>query len=397
VRIDYNYFADIWQRRKDPKAGPRVATRLFEQSLADGTIVPQHFSLRDAAEALVFDCGGKPCGREYVETLRPGSNSRFLEAGGDVVSTAAFSNITGQIVYSALMAAYEMEAFLWPELCTTVQTDFSGEKIPGISGIGDEALTVDEGEPYPRVGVTQRFVETPATVKKGFIVPVTKEAIFFDRTNLVLDRCSKIGESLGLTKEKAVMAIVTGSTNNFKMDGTAYDTYVTTGGHGIVNSLTNTLNDYTDINEAMALFDAMTDWDTGEPITVIPEMILVPQALIATVTRILSASEIRGGTSNATSTQMVSPNVVPTIARGQLKVLNNPFLKADTSSDAYWYIGQPKKSFRWMQNWDFALDQKGTGSEADFDRDIVQQYKGSYRGVAASVDPHYMVKSTGAS
>ena len=397
MRINYNYFADIYSRRKDPKAGPARALALFEQCLGDGSIRPGQFSLRSAAEALVFDRAGKPCGREWVETLRPGSTSRFLEAGGDVVSTAAFSNITGQIVYSALMEAYESPAFLWPELCTTVQTEFSGEKIPGISAIGDEALTVEDGEPYPRVGVTQRFIETPATVKKGFIVPVTKEAVFFDRTNLVLDRCSKIGESLGLTKEKAVMNVVTGQTNNFKMNGTAYDTYVTTGGHGIVNSLTNALLDHTDINEVMAKFDAMTDWDTGEPITVIPDVLLVPQALVATAARILSASEVRFGTSNTSGHQTLAPNLIPTIVKGQLRVLNNPFVKGATSSDAYWFIGQPKKAFRWMQNWDFATAQQGANSDADFDRDIVQQYKGSYRGVAAVLDPHYMCNSTGAS
>ena len=397
MQINYNYFADMYARRKDPKAGPARALALFEQCLADGSITPGQFSLRLAAEALVFDRAGAPCGREYVASLKPGCSSRFLEAGGDVVSTAAFSNITGQIVYSALMEAYESPAFLWPELCTTVQTEFSGEKIPGISAIGDEALTVEENEPYPRVGVTQRFIETPATVKKGFIVPVTKEAVFFDRTNLVLDRCSKIGESLGLTKEKAVMNLVTGQVNNFKMNGTACNTYATSGGHAIVNSLTNALVDYTDINEQMALFDAMTDWDTGEPITVIPDVLLVPQALVATAARILSAFEIRGGASNTTSHQMVSQAVLPTIVKGQLRVLNNPFVKVATSSDAYWFIGQPKKAFRWMQNWDFATAQQGAGSDAEFDRDIVQQYKGSYRGVAAVLDPHYMCNSTGAS
>ncbi len=395
MRINYQYFADVYRRQRDPKAGPRRALALFEQCLNDGSIKPHEFSLRDAAEALVFDRGGQPCGREWIAALKPGTSSRFLEAGGDVVSTAAFSNITGQIVYSAIMEQYQAPALLWPELVTTVQTEFSGEKIPGISGIGDEATTIDEGEPYPRVGVTQRFIETPITLKKGFIIPVTKEAIFFDRTNLVLDRASNVGEWLGINKEKAVMNLVTGQVNSFSMDGTAYDTYVTSSGHGIVNQITNVLVDWTDINAAMALFDGMTDWDTGEPITVIPDVLLVPQALVAQAAYIMSQTENRTGTSNTTSHQTLSPSVLPTIVKGQLRVLNNPFVKVATSSDVKWFIGQPKKTFRWMQNWDFAFDQRGTGSEADFDRDIIQQYKGSYRGIAAVVDPHYTIYSTG--
>ena len=35
---------------------------------------------------------------------------------------------------------------------------------------------------------------TPQTAKRGFIVPVTKEAIFFDRTNLVLQRAAEVGD-----------------------------------------------------------------------------------------------------------------------------------------------------------------------------------------------------------
>ena len=42
------------------------------------------------------------------------------------------------------------------------------------------------GMPYPHLGFGEDYIETPSTTKRGFIVPVTKEAIFFDRTHLVL-------------------------------------------------------------------------------------------------------------------------------------------------------------------------------------------------------------------
>ena len=38
------------------------------------------------------------------------------------------------------------------------------------------------------LGFGEDYIETPSTTKRGFIVPVTKEAIFFDRTHLVLSR-----------------------------------------------------------------------------------------------------------------------------------------------------------------------------------------------------------------
>ena len=59
-------------------------------------------------------------------------------------------------------------------------------------------------------------------------MPVTREAIFFDRTHLVLQRAAEVGEVLGLNKEKRLLDLVIGATNNYKWKGTAYNTYYAT-------------------------------------------------------------------------------------------------------------------------------------------------------------------------
>ena len=81
--------------------------------------------------------------------------------------------------------------------------------------------------PYPQLGFGEDYIETPSTTKRGFIVPVTKEAIFFDRTHLVLSRAAEVGEILGLNKEKRIIDVVIGATNNYKWKGTTYNTYQT--------------------------------------------------------------------------------------------------------------------------------------------------------------------------
>ena len=81
--------------------------------------------------------------------------------------------------------------------------------------------------PYPHLGFGEDYIETPSTTKRGFIVPVTKEAIFFDRTHLVLSRAAEVGEVLGLNKEKRLIDLVIGATNNYKWKGTTYNTYQT--------------------------------------------------------------------------------------------------------------------------------------------------------------------------
>src|SRR6266852_4142564 len=60
-----------------------------------------------------------------------------MEAAG-AVSTAAFQNITGQIVYSAIMDAYTDEEFVFAKIVPEKQSMFIGkEKIADITQIGD--------------------------------------------------------------------------------------------------------------------------------------------------------------------------------------------------------------------------------------------------------------------
>ncbi|MHC4868002.1 MAG: hypothetical protein ACYTEX_28355 [Planctomycetota bacterium] len=121
VSINYEEFGKMW-------------------TLEDGSIRPDQFSIREAATHLIFDRNGESCGQHFVESLNPKNHGRsLLEAvGGDIVTSAAFSNITGQIVYSKILEEFLMPDLLWPQLCETVPTEFDGEKIPGIAGIGDE-------------------------------------------------------------------------------------------------------------------------------------------------------------------------------------------------------------------------------------------------------------------
>ena len=62
--------------------------------------------------------------------------------------------------------------------------------------------------PYPHLGFGEDYIETPSTTKRGFIVPVTKEAIFFDRTHLILSRAAEAGVSatrIGVTGGEALI------------------------------------------------------------------------------------------------------------------------------------------------------------------------------------------------
>ena len=90
------------------------------------------------------------------------------------------------MIYSKIMEAYQNEAFVVSKLVETIPTRLDGEKIPGIARIEDKIAEVHPGMPYPQPRLRRGLHRDAATTKRGFIVPVTREAIFFDRTHLVL-------------------------------------------------------------------------------------------------------------------------------------------------------------------------------------------------------------------
>jgi len=368
--------------------------------LASGSRKPSEFSIRSLFEHFVDG------GREIVSSWGPSGTSPGDRSGVTLmeegVDTGAFSNITGQIVYNEVMEAFSNPAFIAPQLAKTVVTSFlDGEKIAGISVVGDTGEKIGEGQPYPLVGVTEDYVETPRTDKNGLIVPVTKEAIISDRTGVLLERASSVSQSLAINKEKRVIDAVTGQTTIYKRKGNSIATYGDDSGTHDWDNLqaSNALTDYTDVENALLLFDGLTDPNTAEPIVVSATHLLVPTALLMTARRIIRATGIEQGAISASVPRTLSANPLTGPSdqegqQGQLQVLSNAYVKARTSSTTTWFIGDPIKAFRYMEVWPITAVQAPPNSELEFTHDIVQRYKVSERGAAAAIEPRYMVKNT---
>ena len=361
----------------------------LQEAISDGSYKSSDFRIRDLFRQFVDD------GNEIVESWSPrhGGGQSGVRLQEDGVDTAAFANIIGQIVYSEVLDAFNDPAFLAPLVTRTVPTEFNGEKIPGVARIGDEAESIGEGEAYPIAGVGEEWIETPETTKRGFIVPVTKEAIFFDRTALVMQRARETSQWLGVNKEKRVLDVVLGLTDVYRRNGGATTaTYGDNSGSHDWDNLqaSNTLQDWTDIETALLLFDAMTDPNTGEPILVTPDTLIVPSALAMTARRIVSATEIREVTNTNTTT--LSGN--PLSGGPNLRILSSQYVKARTSSASTWFVGQPTEAFWYMENWPITAVEAPSNSEMEFTHDIVARFKVSERGACAAVEPRRMIKNT---
>ena len=378
------------KRRYELDGADKTVGHLSE-ALRIGQLKPEDFSFRDLAEAFV------PDGREWVRMLDPRSSGgvSLLEAG-DGVDVTAFQNITGQVIYSKIMDAYTQEAFAVSKLVETIPTRLDGEKIPGITGIKDEVEAVGPGMPYPHLGFGEDYIETPSTTKRGFIVPVTKEAIFFDRTHLVLSRAAEVGEVLGHNKEKRLIDLVIGVTNNYKWKGTSFNTYLTSGSW-INQKSANELIDWTNVDTAEQLFADILDPATGEPVLVQGTTVLVMPAYRHAAHRVFNAAEITfTEVGAATATVAANPLRKYRVFDSRLtyrRIIASGVAAADAKK--WWFLGDFHKAFAYMENWPITVTQAPIGSEAEFNNDIVLRFKASERGAAAVLNPRYVVKNTG--
>lgn len=363
------------------------------EALQTKQLRPEDFSIRNLAEALI------PDGKSWVNHLssRRGGFRNLAEAT-NAVSTASFAGITGQIVFNKILEGYEHPDLIWPELIESVQTQFLlGERLPNIGEVGDQfSDTIEEGQSYPNLGLNEEFVDTQPLQKRGGIVPVTREIIIADRTGELMDRAGSGGKGLGVRLERRVLDIATGQTNTYKRNTVSTNTYLTTGAY--INSQSNTLVDHTDLANAEVLLSAITDPNTGLPISQDPNTIIVPLELKKTAWKALNATEVAtvDNQANAGTIRQFSP-VPGTLfdkRYSTVKVLSNYYVKERTSSSTTWFYGNPKKSFIRMYAWDMETVTAGQSSEMAFTNDIMMRIKVSVMDSVNVKNPRYMSKNT---
>jgi hypothetical protein len=343
--------------------------------------------------------------------------NQVMEAAGGV-SSDAFLTITQQFIYSTVIPKYELPDFIFKAKIPTVPSPFRFEMIPGVSNIGDEATVVLEGDEFPYATPAEDIIRTPTTRKRGLQIPITKEAIFFDRTGLVVTRCSEVGESLGVNREKrAINCIIdAGETPTaqyrYQWRGestglalTSIATYgANSGDHTWDNLATsNGLEDYNQINIAWQLLVAMTDPFTGLPIGSMfpPKDIIIPPSLVFQTPFSIGGQVRRMAPGYATSGNPTQTQVdaSPTEKNlGQLNVMWSQLLQQQMTAAGIaanaWWLGDISKAFRYMENWPMTVEQLGTGTQAEFSRDIVQQFKCSEQGSYATVQPRAVIENT---
>lgn len=367
--------------------------------------------LREAITKHKVDCKGFSIRHLFGECFGWGElnhaqsanqiNFTELREAAGAVSTAAFQNISGQIVYGMTLEKYNAPEFVITRSIPERQGNVSGfEKIAGITPIGDETGEVGEGKNYPLMGVGENWIFFIEPKKKGGIVPLTKEAVFYDRTGQLVEMAGDVGYSYGQQLEKAATDCVIDeneTVHRYNWRGTVIATYGDNSGTHTWDNLqaSNTLSDWTDIQAANQLLRLMLDPFTGEPILFPPTHLYVPTGLEWTARQILTATTIQRTTPGyATTGDPSKGEAANPVASLGLQLVTTPYMEFRMATDTSWYMGNPSKAFVRNVHWPMQVDQAPANNSDEFDRDIVMKFKVSGKQNFQTKEPRAMVKST---
>lgn len=385
------------------KKYPREADAALREEIKAKVYGPDDFSFR----ALAFAVLGKPVVEQCHATGGLITQALYEHAGA--VSTAAFKDIAGQIVFSMMLDKYQSEEFVFTKIIPERQSPYTFEKAAGLSGIGpgtDSEWVVPEGEPYNYAGFGPNWIHLPETVKRGKIVPVTREAIFFDRTGRVREMAGDIGYWLGYNREiRAIDCVIDENSgaksaavggHRYHWMGTSIATYGDNSGTHSWDNLaaSNALVDWTDLDATDQVFNGMVDPFTGAPILVGPTTIITTNELNKTVQRILSATQLQVLTPGYATSGNPTVNAINNPYGNYVRHVTSKLLAQRLATDTTWFYGTPEKAFLYVVNFPFQQITAPPNTHEEFTRDIVLQVRADERGAYGTIEPRLMVKST---
>jgi len=396
--VSLNY-RELSRLANDRRYGREKLTADLTESLEKGDIKPDDFRIRPLFEALV------PDGREMLQEWATGGfasqTARLLEAGA--VVSSQFSNITGQIVYQKTLDGYQSEEFVFSKEVDEFQSNVIGmEKIAGIGGIGDEAEVVFESQPYPLVGPVEDYIEVPEARKRGHICPLTWEAVFSDKTAQLLKRAGEVGHFLGLNKEKriidcivdegggAISAALGG--HRYFWRGASYATYQTSTPWDNVTT-SNALVDWTDLEAAELTLSRVRDPNTGEPITIQPDVVVVTKQLDYTARYILNSTLVAVHAGGYPTSGNPNEHRAAPFYETKYRIVTSRLLETRMATDTDWYLANLRKAFGYKVIRELQTVQAPANHPDEFSRDVVNQWRSSEFGAAYTQDPRLINES----
>jgi hypothetical protein len=373
----------------------------FGAALASREIDPYAIRLPDLTEAFL--------GRDYsraerkLRALKSG-NVRALEAS-EAVDASAFSNITGQLLVTIVKEKYQSADFVTDMMFRTFPNpggNLKEHKVPYLSDVDSEPAKLAQAEPYPFAKFAESWYTMPAPEKYGHICAVTMEMLFSDLTGQAQDSAASVGRALGYGREKRRLRVALGITENYKWNDSSLSTYVSTETTGkYVNKLlSNTITNWTHINDMEQLFWQMKDPITERKIHARPTTMLCMPEKRYSLKRIINAVETRSGDITTGSGDQVNAPSPLDIQYGILtSAIAQALLDAETSLSASEikervYFGDFQRGLGYREVYPLSVEEAPVNNPMEFHQDIVLGVKASEYGVPFVYDPRYIGLST---
>lgn len=349
---------------------------------------PEEFSLRSLWEALVGPI-------ESTLGFAADQMGYVQMPVREAVTTSAFPSAVGQLISAKVIDGYDMPGAIGDELVTVVPSKLRGERMVGFTSL-QGPKTIEEGEPYQDSTFREKYVTTTET-KRGRLLSITEEAVFFDQTGQLLLRASSLGGQLRANREKRIVraiADVSSTERVYRPQGVPTQLY--SAGNNSLLATATPLVDWTDIQEALAYYalnqrDDREPDDAGgtDPIIWMPTHIVTAQENAGAAARIVNAVEDR---QNNIITAGVARQLVP-----GLRAVASAFLDAAQGADQWddasdWLIGDFKRQFIYKEIWPLQTFRAPAQNDEDFERDIVARFKVREYGDVQATDHRLVVK-----
>ena len=383
----------VEQKVQEAEGNARVgydnAANYIGELLENGKLQTSQFSLKQLYEETV-DC---PISEEA---------SRVAEA----VNTSAFPVIAKKIIHSDIIDEYNLAVGDVANLVRESQaTRTDDELVAGFNAVDNTPLMRRQGMAYEETAFGEKSWKI-IMADFGRLISLTREAIYEDRTGEVLGRARDIGRAGGHHKQKMIIETIEGSPRTAfeesAFGGAVYKgsaissanfynaSHTTLDGQANANTLANPLVDVSDIDNVYNAFDDMVD-EAGNPISIVPNAILVPGALRSTAYKIMNSQWLNSaGTAGTVTQNLPTYNPIADITGGQLNVVSSVFL----SSASTWFIGDFASQLLGLNVYAPATASQGADSELAFTNQIVARFRFSYHYGLGHTDWRYIIENT---
>lgn len=390
------------KRSVELRGASETARELIE-AFKSGQIPLHEVSFRALAGALITNkSDGKPCGNELLASLASGPLQENL---ANVVSSADFSHITGQVYYNSIKEGYDLSGYNVGPMFGVIQSNVitAQEKFAGISNIGDASKVIGENQEIPFAAVSEDYVQSPVQQKWAMRIGLSREALISDRTGVLIERCRDLGRMIGLAREKeAVDTIIanSGATGRvpYLWRGTGVAPWQTSATNSpYYNNVvaSNGLVDQSSINNAYVNLASQTDPFSGEPLSDPATFtLLCTPANRFIAEHIAHSLQYRGssGSSNFATNLSEGASVVP------FNVVVSKYLHSRLATagqaDTNYYFGDFSRAYRWVRALDIEVLESLPNTGLSFSHDILQQFKVHKYETSMIMEPRFVCKNT---